>query len=163
MDDDETLTAYHESGHAVVAFALGGRVEAMQLWGEADDYLPERFGDCRVSWGPIDPGTDWHRQREIMTLLAGPVAERIYRGEQQHPAAYGPWQHDWNSAMSIAQGIVPNPLQRFALLERIVKELHHHLEAEPFWPAIAELADQLAAHETLDREQVIRVLEFWMG
>ena len=43
--DEETLTAYHESGHAVVAYALGGTIEGMQLGGEADDWLPERYGE----------------------------------------------------------------------------------------------------------------------
>ena len=76
--EDQTATAWHEAGHAVVGFALGGKVESVQLGGEADDFLPERFGDCVVNWGPVLAGSDWQRQREVMTVLAGPVGEMLY-------------------------------------------------------------------------------------
>ncbi|TWU56788.1 hypothetical protein Poly51_27050 [Rubripirellula tenax] len=161
-DDDETLTAYHEAGHAVVAYALGANVDSMQLWGEADDYLPERFGDCRVNWGTVDPNLDVQRQREIMTFLGGPVAEMIYRGEPLHPALYGPWQDDWHRAMQTCGAIVADPERRTRLLEKIIVTLHDHLGRQPYWPAIAGLADELAAHEQLDSDQVSDVLTFWL-
>ena len=161
--DDETLTAYHESGHAVVGYALGGKIDSLQLWGEADDFLPDRFGDCRVVWGRVDANTHWQRQREIMTILAGPVAEMIVIGEKPHPATYGPWQHDWAAAMSRANEIVRDPVQGTRLLEQIIIKLHQHLQEAPCWPAIAALADELAAHEMLEQDQVAEVLEFWLA
>ena len=161
--DDETLTAYHESGHAVIGYALGGKIDSIQLWGEADDSLPERFGDCRVNWGKVSGENDWQRQREIMTVLAGPVAEMIYRGEKLHPAAYGPWQHDWQTAMSIGLQMTRDASKCTRLMESIIVELHRHMQNEPCWPAIASLADELAAHEMLEEEQVAEVLEFWLS
>lgn len=163
MEDDETVTAYHESGHAVMAYVLGGRVDSMQLWGEADDYLPARFGDCRVAWGRVDPSTDFQRQREIMTILAGPVAEMIYLGEKLHPATHGPWQHDWQMASSIAAGIVPNLAKRTRLLELILLELHRRMIDDWFWAAIASLSDELQTHELLEEDQVAEVVEFWLS
>ncbi len=160
--DDETLTAYHEAGHAVVAHSLGATVESMQLWGEADDYLPERFGDCRVNWGPVDPKLEWQKQCEIMTFLGGPIAEMIYRGERLHPAYFGPWQDDWAKAMLTCEAKVTGVLERTRMLERITVILHRHLDRDPYWPAIAALADELAAHEQLDSDQIAEVLEFWI-
>lgn len=147
----------------MVAHALGGTVDSIQLWGEADDYLPERFGDCRVNWGPVDPNLDWQRQREIMTYLAGPVAEMIYRGEKLHPALYGPWQDDWARAAATCEQIVRDPARRTRLLELIIIRLHRELGDPPYWPAIAAIADELAAHEMLESDQVADVLAFWMG
>lgn len=161
--DDETLTAYHEAGHAVVAYVLGASVDSIQLWGEADDYLPERFGDCRVNWGRVDPNVDWQRQREIMTYLGGPAAEMIYRGEPLHPALYGPWQQDWSAAMTTCEAIVRDPRARTRLLEKIIVTLHEHLQRDPYWPAIGALADELAAHEMLEAEDVAEVLDFWLN
>ena len=47
--DDETLTAYHESGHAVIAYTLGGQFRACSLVVKADDWLPARFGSVVFS------------------------------------------------------------------------------------------------------------------
>jgi hypothetical protein len=161
MDDEETLTAYHESGHAVVGYALGATIDSIQLGGEADEWLPERFGDCRVNWGRIDPKADWQRQREILTVLAGPVAEMIYRSEPLHPAFYGPWQHDWQVAWKLAAPLIDSAPQRQKLLERLILQLKDRMTGEPYWSAIAALSDALLAHEWLETEDILEVLEFW--
>lgn len=162
MDDDDTLTAYHESGHAVVGYALGGTVESIQLGGEADDWLPERFGDCRIQWGRVEPGCDWQLQREILTVLAGPVAEMVYRGEPLHPAFYGPWQHDWQHAWELAASFAPAPPRRTAMLENLILKLKDQIAKDPCWAGIAALSDELLAHEMLESEQVLDVLQFWI-
>lgn len=162
MDDDETLTAYHEAGHAVVAYALGGTVDSLQLWGEADQWLPERFGDCRIQWGKVDPNCDWQRQREILTFLAGPVAEMVYRGEPFHPAFYEPWQDDWKRAWVTCESLAQEPGKRMQLLETLVLQLDGHIRSERCWAAIAAIADELVAHEALEREQVDEILRFWI-
>jgi hypothetical protein len=161
LDDDETLTAYHEAGHAVIAHALGGKVAWLQLGGEADDWLPERFGDCRIHWGQIDPLCDWQRQREILTVLAGPVAEMVYRGESVHPALYGPWQHDWRRAWAASESFLPQPQRRRQFLERLLNQLARQMQHQPCWAAIAAIADELMAHETLEEEQISEILGFW--
>ena len=82
----------------MVGYSLGGTVQSVQLGGEADDWLPDRFGDCRIAWHPAGEEKipiGWHRQREVLTILAGPVAEMVYTRQHHHPALFGPWQHDW--------------------------------------------------------------------
>ncbi|QDT13871.1 cell division protein FtsH [Planctomycetes bacterium K23_9] len=162
LDDDETLTAYHEAGHAVVGYALGGRIERVQLGGEADDDLPERFGDCLVNWGRVSSECSWQRQCELMTILAGPVAEMIYRGERLHPAHYGPWQGDWQQAWMHCPP-VKDDRSRTLILEKMIVELHQRLSDDQCWAAIAAVADELLAHEYLDEEQLSGALEFWVG
>lgn len=161
LDDDATLTAYHESGHAVIAYALGGQIISLQLGGEADDWLPDRFGDCRIEWGRVDPNADWQRQREVLTVLAGPVAEMVYRDEPLHPAHYGPWQHDWQLAWTIGEHLVHEVPKRTVLLEALIGQLHLQIQSEPCWSAIAALADELAAHEYLDADQIEESIGFW--
>ena len=159
--DDETLTAYHESGHAVVAYALGGTVQGMQLNGEADDWLPARFGECRIQWGRVELDLDWQRKREILTILAGPVVEMVYRGETFHPAFYGPWKHDWDQAWRTATLMWSNEKQRMRALENVMVELRRQVQLERVWAAIAALADELVAHEMLEEECVEDILGFW--
>lgn len=159
--DDETLTAYHESGHAVIAYALGGTVTSVQLWGEADEWLPERFGDCRIDWGRVDSKIDWQRQREVLSILAGPVAEMVYRNEPLHPAHFGPWRHDWENALHISKSFVLDPQKRSLMLETLIRRLHRLIASDSCWPAIAALADELAAHEFLEQEQIEQTIGFW--
>ena len=160
--DNETLTAYHESGHAVIAYALGGTVQGMQLGGEADDWLPVRFGECRIQWGRVDAGLDWQRKREILAILAGPVAEMVYRDEPFHPAFYGPWKHDWEQAWQTATPMWADEKQRMAALEKIMAELKRQVQMERVWAAIVALADELVAHELLEEECVQDILAFWL-
>ena len=159
--DEETLTAYHESGHAVIGYALGGTVQGMQLGGDEDDCLPARFGDCRIHWGRVDPNLDWQRKREILTVLAGPVAEMVYREESYHPAVFGPWKHDWEQAWQTATPMWGDERQRMRGLEIIIVELKRRIQLEQVWAAVAALADELVAHEMLEEERVEDVLSFW--
>ena len=161
LDDDEIWTAYHESGHAVIGYALGGQVGSIQLGGDADDWLPERFGDCRISWGRVDPNVDWQRQREVLTILAGPVAEMVYRDEPLHPAHYGPWLSDWQMAWMLSETLVPDPARRTEMLGQLILQLHRHIKNEPCWPAIAALSDELTVHEFLEAEQIEETIGFW--
>ncbi|MEM1303690.1 MAG: cell division protein FtsH, partial [Planctomycetota bacterium] len=161
---DDTLTAYHEAGHAVVGYALGAKIEQVQLGGfDEDDWLPRRFGECRVNWGRVDPQADWQLQRELLTVLAGPVAEMVYRDDATHPALDGPSQGDWAQACERVREIMPRPEDRTRLLELLTVELRRALERDDWWAAVAAVADELLAHESLDQEQTDEVLGYWVG
>jgi hypothetical protein len=96
-----------------------------------------------------------------MTILAGPVAEMIYRGEPLHPAHYGPWQGDWQQAWMHCPA--KDDQTRTKILEQIILELRDRLSDDQCWAAIAAVADELLAHEHLDEEQLSGTLEFWLG
>ena len=152
-------TAYHEAGHAVVAFALGGVVESVQLGGEEDDWLPARFGDCRVNWGAVAAG---QRERELMTVLAGPVAEQLYSNAPVELSDLRAWQADWITALQISGTLASDEASQYRLLRKTVTALKARLDEEPFWSAIAAVADELLAHEFLDEEALRETLTFWL-
>jgi hypothetical protein len=154
-------TAYHEAGHVVLAIVLGARVSHATIEPDRDDG-PERYGDIRVLW----PTGKWTAQvfqkKLVLTALAGPVAEMIYTGEPLHPGFVAEWADDWQQAFESAALLVPNERQRLAWLEAQIRQLHSDLNAR-YWPAIAALADELSAHETLEEEQIITALEPWLS
>ena len=162
-DDEETLTAYHEAGHAVIGYALGAEIERIQLGGEADDHLPNRYGDCLVNWGRVNPDCSIQQQNELMTMLAGPVAEMIYRGEAFHPAHFGPWKGDWEQAWEHCRSSVVDPERRTRLLEELVRELYMRMSSDRCWAAIAAVADELLAHEYLEMDDLVDTLRFWVS
>ena len=161
--DEETLTAYHEAGHAVIAFALGGEIDSIGLYAEADDWLPERYGDCHVHWGRVDVNCSWQIQREVLTLLAGPVSEQIYRDSSMHPAQYAPWRYDWLMACQRVQQVVRTPSQQASIMETLLEWLQRLLSRPENWAAVAAVADELLAHEYLDGEMLEDTLRFWIG
>ena len=100
-------------------------------------------------------------QTEILAILAGPVAEMVYRDEPRHPAVFGPWKYDWDQAWQAAALIWADEKQRTRGLENLILELRQKIRMDPVWAAIAALADELVAHESLDEERVEEVLSFW--
>ena len=78
------------------------------------------------------------------------------------PAVHGPWQHDWECATEIARPFAADLRRRLQLLERLLLELRGVLSVEPCWPAIAALADELEAHESLEVAEIEEILRFWI-
>ncbi|OYP28216.1 hypothetical protein [Rhodopirellula sp. MGV] len=161
MDEEETWTAYHEAGHAVIGFLLGGTIESVGMYAEEDDWLPERFGDCHVNWGRVDPNANLQIEREVLTLLAGPVAEMIYREEDMHPADDPTWQHDWQLASQLCRRMFPDPYAREVFMTAALTVLKDQIWRDRCWAAIAAVADELLAHENLDADQLSDILRFW--
>ncbi|MEC8474739.1 MAG: hypothetical protein VXZ38_08820 [Planctomycetota bacterium] len=162
MDDDETLTAYHEAGHAAVGYALGGTVEALQLDGENEVTGARYFGECRISWRTLNGEINTQYQREILTVLAGPAAELVYRGELITLEHLEPWKQDLNVAWGLLHRIGVNSRDRLELMGRIIDRLKEVINEEPCWPAVASLADALLAREYLEEDEVEEILAFWM-
>ncbi|TWU45785.1 hypothetical protein Q31b_09610 [Novipirellula aureliae] len=162
MDDDETLTAYHEAGHVVVGYLLGARIDEVRLGSMIEDCLPNRFGDCMINWGRINDRCCWQLQREVMTILAGPVAEMIYIAERLHPAHHGPWKSDWQQAAERSAESFSDPEKQTRFLEAVIVTLHEKMSGESFWAAVAAISDELLAHESLEHEQIAETVSYWL-
>ena len=72
------------------------------------------------------------------------------------------WAEDWRSAWEAACELEGNELRRLRMLELETKHLVHQLQDDEIWAAIAELADNLLAHETLDAEQIEEITSQWL-
>jgi ATP-dependent Zn protease len=151
-------TAYHECGHAWVAAYLGGSVRSLTIEPDRDDG-PQRFGDTQIVWRRDQMTAKEYHNKLVLVALAGPVAEMIYRGQPLHPGFVAEWAHDWQHAWEAAAPILPNQRQRLAFLEEAARQLHQLLSHEEHWTAIAMLADNLLAHETLEAEEIREVLK----
>lgn len=154
------LTAYHEAGHALMAVLLGGRVKQVTIDPDNDDG-PKRFGDTQIRWRS---GISERKFAEIsvQVSLAGPVAEMIYSGDPYHPGLIPEWAADWREAWNSAALFHPDERKRMEYLEQVSIQMYHRFNDGNYWEALASLADNLLAHETLDAEQVEEIVREWL-
>ena len=158
----EEATAYHEAGHALLAVYLGGRVRQLTIEPNWDDG-PDRYADVQIEW-QLDSFTRLEiEERSIQVALAGPVAEMIYRGERLHPGFVPEWAADWQAAWQSAATRRADEQQRLAHLEQTTAKLHEFMQQDPIWAALAALADNLLAHETLEWDEVDSILRQWLN
>ncbi len=156
------LIAYHEAGHALMAVLLGGKVKQVTIEPDDDDG-PDRQGDTQVLWRRSGISDDEFAKIAVQVSLAGPVAEMIYSGDPYHPGLVAEWAADWREAWEAATPLHPVGRQRLEYLEQVSIQLYHRLKQDDLWAALASLADNLLAHETLDCEQVDEIMEDWLG
>jgi ATP-dependent Zn protease len=154
-------TAYHEAGHAFMATYLGGTVHSLTIEPDRDDG-PVRFGDARIVWQNGKMATKVLQVKLVSVALAGPVAEMIYRGEPLHPGFVAEWKDDWEQAWEAAELLAPKERTRLKFLEETSQVLWWQLRRDENWAAIAALADNLLAHETLEEEEIRDILTAWM-
>ncbi|MEO0444737.1 MAG: hypothetical protein AAF191_01540, partial [Verrucomicrobiota bacterium] len=95
MTTSRQSTAYHESGHAVQAYALGAEIESLSLEPDAEDLS---HGSITIHWHNV-AFTDVQVSRsEVRIALAGPAAEMIYDGSSHAPEFLQEWNEDRNMA-----------------------------------------------------------------
>lgn len=152
---DELLTAYHEAGHAVIGTLLGGAVTYATIDGSEEG---DRYGGVEIRW---DRGTK--PEQKILTILAGPVAEMIYRSEPLHPALVPEWSDDWKQAWELIPSPNLSPESRTRYLEAIIRKLHKRLSSDDCWAAIAAVSDLLLAHDSIEQEEIEEEIGQWIA
>ena len=156
------ISAYHEAGHAFMAYYVGARIQSITIEPDWDDG-PERLADIRVEW-PIDQMSqrEFH-EKSVLVALAGPAAEMIDTGDPFHPGLVPEWTADWKLAWTAAEPLFPDERKRLQHLEQVAVELYRLLSEDRHWAALAAVVDNLLAHETMEGEEVEDVLGEWLG
>ena len=156
-EDTETLTAYHEAGHAIMAVSYGGRIIHVSIDPPEDDGL-KRFGESIVQW-PKAVARDIEIA-ELKVSLAGPVAELTYDNARESIANCGEFAADWQQAVLSASRLKPER-SRAKFLAEMERQVWNFFEDENVWAATCAVADELLAHETIEHDQVADVWAFW--
>lgn len=153
----DEVTAYHESGHAVVALTLGGTVESVSVEVPSD----WAAGDTRVIWRG-NPDSRQFCLNEIRVALAGPIAEMVFVGDYDYLRIKAEHEIDWRIVASATArlGLTPDKTQR--LLGQYAADLYRQIRQDHLWSAIGDIADRLQIDGTLDGETVAEVVAFWL-
>ncbi|MDF1751364.1 MAG: hypothetical protein P1U89_01180 [Verrucomicrobiales bacterium] len=162
MSDDTIIrTAYHECGHAVAAALLGGHIDLLTIEPEEDELFPDRSGEIRVVWPEGNCSERELGVKEIKVALAGPIVEMIYDGTKFAPEFIEEWHYDWKLAVDRAREFLPKNKPVALHLAHFANELLAFFERDDVWAAVAALADELEAHESLEPEDIDDVLRAW--
>lgn len=153
---------YHEAGHAVMAVWLGAEVVCVTIEPDRDDG-PRRDGDATIRWRQRGLSQRQLYERELMTVLAGPVAEMVHIDQPSSVDQRHEWSMDWQLAMQLAGLLVKPPSARQPLIHALTVKLLGLISGDAFWQAIAEVADLLDAHETIAGAEVAECVERWLG
>ena len=158
----ETITAYHEAGHAVMAYQFGATIESIDI-GRDPAGPGDRYGAATIVWH-----FDWQRSKEgrqkaAMVALAGPAAEMIHSQEPYHPGLIAEWAEDWRQAWEAYAPLVPDDRKRLAALEQVTVDVFGHLYSDEHWAGLAALADEIEAHQMLEWPEIQETLSQWLG
>jgi ATP-dependent Zn protease len=134
----DAATAYHESGHAVAALALGRPVHHVSI-------LPdrERLGKCEFGKSAFRPSEDW-LEREILISLAGLAAEARHTGV-----------YSWDGAARDRRYVRSLAVQRAGerqaarLERRLLAKAEHLLFQEGNWRAVELIAAELLSRGSI--------------
>lgn len=153
-DDEEMVrTAYHEAGHCVMAVICGAHAHHASIATEEDNF----FGKVDIQWPGRRP-----LENELSVILAGPVAEMIYRSEPLHPGFVPEWSLDWQQAWMLARPRHGSDVKCLAVLENLIAKLHRTMSDDRIWAAIAAVQDLLMAHDDVDHEQIEYEVRAWV-
>lgn len=134
----DEATAYHEAGHAVLAFMLGRPVQCVSILADR-----EHLGVCEFGKEVYRPSEDW-LEREILIALGGIAAEARLTGV-----------HAWDAAARDQQNVRRLAVQRAGerraerLERRMLAKAEHLLADEGSWRAV-----ELIARELLSRREI---------
>ena len=158
----ESTISYHEAGHAVIASWLGAQVLSVTIDPDRDEG-PRRDGDVSIRWSRRGLTSRELCERELMAVLAGPIAEMVHLDERHAIDSRAEWAVDWQIAWELASELIAAPKARYAMIHAVCERLFMLVSREDCWQAIAEVADQLEAHETIEGETVDECVERWLG
>lgn len=149
------LTAYHEAGHAVMAYILRIRLsEVTIILGE--DYLG-RFShgtgrNIHPEW-ESDHKTRVELERRAMQILAGNVAEHLLTGKRHRAGSYD----DYHKVVNLLSYLA-GPEEIVKYVEWLWYRTKGMLGVDHWWLAIQRLAEELLKHHHLKSKRIREII-----
>lgn len=147
-------TAYHEAGHAVMAWSLGRLIQKVTIAPGKSAFGASRLGVCELRKGRTKASKD-QVEDEALILLAGMVAEARFTGRYCQQGA----RQDLLAMEKLLQNRVRNTAQLERLQRRLLEKTEHHLDDAAHAKAIELIARELLHKTTISGRAVRHLFE----
>jgi hypothetical protein len=147
------VTAFHEAGHAVAHFDLEIPIGYVTIVPKGDSL--GRATGRRPRWfdpDEVSARMQWHVQREIVSLYAGPIAESKMTGAGNHAGAEG----DHHTIVQLADCVVGGAEELQAFISWL--EIRSTNLVEHRWFAIEAVAQALLNEKRMTGKRVAEVV-----
>jgi hypothetical protein len=143
--DQQTVTTYHEAGHAVMAMANGFRVLEISN-------VANKVGRGFVRWASPDPKTNDDRWRSLLVLAAGMAADFIH------------WDMHGDDSNDVLLGHFDDQRQAREHLRALGQEVDfgvisacagRFLRQQDVWEWVEAFADLLSAAGTINGSEIL--------
>ncbi len=148
-DDQLRATAFHEAGHAVMAFSLGRVVSKVSIKPGQSAIGQSNLGTCALGKGRSKATKD-QLEDEVLILFAGMVAESHFTGQYNEQGA----KQDLSTAYRMLEQRANNEKQLDRTRKRLLDKTDHILSEDGHAKAIELIADELIAKETVSGRAV---------
>lgn len=152
--ESHTATAYHEAGHAVMAYALGRLVDKVTVSPAQIQTGGFRLGACKMQKGRSKPSRDY-LEDEVLILFAGMVGESHYTQQYCQAGA----AQDLQAVKRLLKTRAPRERQLQRLAQRLLDKTEHLLNDQVNRRAIAMIANELLKKETISGRAVRHLLQ----
>lgn len=162
--NEEKRTAYHEAGHAVVAFGFGYRIERVSILrprfgsgrGRAaipdmlhEDNVAEELRSMRREGKPRDEAearlSEWAK-RDAVILMAGRAADELFAGDYNHHGV----RSDLRQMM--LECITQDPSEQTTLRDESLQQATESLRQN--WPKVETITRTLLAKKGTQRARL---------
>ncbi|MGB7345328.1 MAG: cell division protein FtsH [Pirellulaceae bacterium] len=151
--DELVATAFHEAGHAVMAFSLGRPIEKVTIVPGKMQFGGTRLGACKIQKGRTKSTKDW-LEDEALILLAGMVAEAHFTGRYCPNGASQDLRAVERLVESRLGANFANQRQFDKLLKRWIGKTQYVLDDPDYRQAIEWIADDLIKKSTVSGRAV---------
>lgn len=142
--EEQTATAYHEAGHAVLALYLGRPIHRVSI---QSNHL--RLGQVELTRGMARPSKDFVEDESIF-LLAGMAAEARHTGSYSHGHAGA----DLRAVRDLIAARAATERQAEKLERRFLDKTEYLLDDPALWMAVELLVAELLAKKTVSGRAV---------
>ena len=153
-DASRTATAYHEAGHAVMAWLVDRPVQKVTIASGRLQHGGIRLGVCELKKGKAKSSDD-PLEDIALILLAGMVAEAKYTGRDAAAGA----REDLLQVKGLVNSRATTERQASKLFRRWLDKAEYLLEDSAAWLAVTSIAAELVEKETLSGRAVVHYCE----